>query len=316
MKVLIPDLPTTDELIPFLRRIDANRIYSNGGPLVTELESRLDGVCVSSATLGLELAVSCLFRPGMRVRIPAFSFVATATAVLRTGRSPVLCDVDSETWAGIECDLPVCPFGAAVPGGGALIDAAAAYGNQKEGNRVFSLHATKNLAAGEGGVVCGEERLKEKVRELTNFGMREGQVRRLDGTNAKLSEYGAAVALASLERLPRVLAKRQLLEARYRSNLAGFELQKRPAGSYSQFPVLVDERERVVQELQAFGIETRSWYCPTLNFHPAYTNLHTDGPLKTAKMLSERLLCLPFHSFMSLEDVDEVSDRLKRVTGR
>ena len=55
LRVLRPDVPTTDQILPYLRRIDAAKWYSNGGPLVRELERRMGGVTVASATLGLEL---------------------------------------------------------------------------------------------------------------------------------------------------------------------------------------------------------------------------------------------------------------------
>lgn len=323
MKVLIPDLPSADELLPYLRRIDAAKWYTNDGPLVRELEEKTSGVAVSSGTLGLELAAKAVFPLHSpyggfltnRIRIPAFTFPATATALLRAGFTPILCDVDRDSWALPNPDdrsLVVSPFGA--PVSGYLVDAASSWGNPVDGNRVYSLHATKCFPAGEGGLICGDEGLLDRVRRARNFGLEYylGIVNCSGGTNAKLSEYHAAVALASLERLPRVVAKRQALEARYRANLAGVvEMQNRPVGSYAIFPVLVPDRERVALELKERGIETRSWYCPTLEKHPVYANLHTDGPLKVAKMLSEQVLCLPYHSFMTEGDADQVSDCLR-----
>lgn len=311
MKVLIPDLPSADDILPYLRRIDASRQYSNDGPLVAELERRLDGVLVASATLGLELACSRLFALGAEVRIPAFTFVATATAVLRAGLSPVFVDVNRDTWSANEAHLPVCAFGAPVSGGH-LIDAAAAWGNQVTGNRVYSLHATKTFGIGEGGLVCGNPGLLDYVRHARNFGLKDGLIQYPGGTNAKLSEYHAAVGLAQLKRLPAIVKKRQALEARYRQNLEGVvEMQKRPIGSYAIFPVLVPERERVARELAAYDIETRSWYCPTLDQHPTTAKFHTSGTLKVTKMLSAQVLCLPLHSFLTEGDVDQVSDCLR-----
>jgi len=311
VKVLIPDLPTADDLLPWIRRIDANKQYSNGGPLVRELESRLDGVLVSSATLGLELAAKVLFRGP--VRIPAFTFAATATALIRAGLEPVLCDVDRDTWAiegGDDC-LAVCPFGAPVSPG-KLVDAASAWGNGQTGNRVYSLHATKAFGVGEGGLVCGDPDLLYQIRYMSNFGLHENVLTFPDGTNAKMSEYHAAVGLAQLERMPAIVKKRQALEVRYRENLEGVvESQKRPIGNYSIFPVLVPERERVANELASYGIETRSWYCPTLDMHPLTANLRTSSGLKVANLLSRQVLCLPMHSFVTEEDCDSVCDRLR-----
>lgn len=315
MKVLVPDVPVAAELLPYLRRIDGAKWYSNTGPLVRELEARLGGVTVSSATLGLELAAQVLFRK-RRVRIPAFTFAATATALLRAGFEPVLCDVDAN-WCLKDPDeqsLPVCPFGASVAPGG-LVDAAAAWGNQHSGNRVFSLHATKSLPAGEGGVICGDLELLERVRRLANFGFEvtpfaHGIVSEA-GTNAKLSEYHAAVALASLDRWPVTSMWRRSLNAAYSLRLAHVAQQPRAVdGIYTTFPVLVPRAAAVAREMAAQGVETRRWYTPTLERHPAFRNLPVDGDLANCRRLNEELLCLPFHAGVTERDVDRVCEVL------
>ena len=315
LKVMIPDCPTADEILPFLREIDANRWYSNGGPLVKRLEARLGGVAVSSATLGLELASRHVFKR-LRVRIPAFTFVATATALLRAGFEPVLCDVD-DAWVLKDIDedsLPVCPFGAPVPPGG-LVDAAAAFGLQREGARVYSLHATKILPAGEGGIVCGPPDLLDYVRRQANFGLVAGPFSHgivvEAGTNAKLSEYHSAVALAALDRAASSIAWRIRLENEYRLRLTWLETQDRPVGAYSAFPVLVPDAAEVSRRMAEAGIETRRWYTPTLERHPAFSSLRVDGPLTKCAQLNEQCLCLPFHSEVSINDVDRICEVLK-----
>ena len=319
LKVLVPDVPTADEILPYLRLIDEARWYSNGGPLVQELERRMGGVAVSSATLGLELAAQCLFDRRHKVRMPAFTFAATATAVMRAGFEPLLCDVGPD-WGLIDPQerqtLNVCPFGVAVSGG-TLIDAASAWGNQTDGVRVYSLHATKALPAGEGGMVCGPPELLERVRRLACFGFDKskhthGVVAEV-GTNAKLSEYHAAVALAALDRWPATVAWRQALDAAYRERLDGVvACQVRPAGGvYTTFPVLVKNADAVAELLAGEGIETRRWYTPTLNHHPALRWLKTEGQLPNTAILNETLLCLPFHRGVTADDVDRVCERLE-----
>lgn len=113
--LLVPDLPTADELLPWLQRIDKNRWYTNFGPLVLEFESALTHylsnrssgssqgeIClttVSSGTAAIELAVLALALPeSSRVLLPAFTFPATCTAIQRAGLSPVFSDVDEKSW--------------------------------------------------------------------------------------------------------------------------------------------------------------------------------------------------------------------------
>lgn len=321
MKVLVPYGPTADEVLPYLRRIDAAHWYSNSGPLVRSLEARMGGVSVASATLGIELASRCVFKK-KRVRIPAFTFVATATALIRAGFDPVLCDVSLENWGLVDPDeqsLSVCPFGASVAPGG-LVDAAAGYGNQLSGNRVYSLHATKSLSAGEGGMVCGDEDLIERVRKLANFGLERSDLHNHGvvteaGTNAKMSEYHAAVGLASLDAWPKNRAKREQLAKWYRERLIyRVEFQPNP-GVQTVFPIRIKNAEEVAKRLASRGIETRRWYTPTLDRHPAFRHLER-GALDNCHTLADEILCLPFHLGMDERDVDIVCDALGSVPKR
>jgi dTDP-4-amino-4,6-dideoxygalactose transaminase len=109
--VLRSQLPETDRLIPYLRRIDASRTYSNFGPLVLELEQRLIAhfglpdcnlVSASSGTAALVAAILALSGRATIERpfalMPSFTFVATAVAAEQCGYQPALADVDPQTW--------------------------------------------------------------------------------------------------------------------------------------------------------------------------------------------------------------------------
>lgn len=109
--VLRPRLPDADMLLPYLRRIDAARIYTNHGPLSSLFEKRLaehwalppDGVvCASSGTAAL---IGAIIGSAGRARkerpiamVPAFTFVATAAAVQACGYDPYVVDVDADSW--------------------------------------------------------------------------------------------------------------------------------------------------------------------------------------------------------------------------
>ena len=301
-------------------------------------------VSVANATLGLELGLLALgLPPGARVLVPALTFVASAAAIVRAGLEPVLCDVAEGSWvltpeiaraaakaAGAAAVMPVATYGLAAPvedwdrfgaetGVRVLIDAAGAYGNQMRAGRsgaVFSLHATKGLGAGEGGfVVSTDAALIHDIKERTNFGidLANGDVTRI-GTNAKLSEYHAAVALASLERWTESRERRVALHARYLEALGrhcpAVTLQRRPAqGVYTILPVLLPphaQAVRVQERLARLGIETRRWYCPTLEHHTAFRGIRVAGELRVARALTERLLALPFHPFLAADEIERV----------
>jgi dTDP-4-amino-4,6-dideoxygalactose transaminase len=139
--VFRPQLPRCRDVLTYLRRIDATRIYSNHGPLLLELERRLssrlgmpsDGVrCASSGTNALIGAILATAGRATALRpwaiVPAFTFVATAAAVELCGYQLYLADVDANSWLldpemlirhpmreHIGLVIPVATFGRPVP---------------------------------------------------------------------------------------------------------------------------------------------------------------------------------------------------------
>lgn len=368
IRCLVPDLPQAQELLPWLARIDANRWYTNSGPLLREFEQRLatfiegaqqDGcVAVSSGMSAVELGLRALrIGAGHRVLVPALTFPATALAVARCGAEPVLADVDPMSWtltpaiaretlARMQLDaiVPVATYGAPLPvdawdelagdaGVPVLVDAAAALGLQRVGRRThfaFSLHATKPLGVGEGGVlVAAQPGIAATVRRMANFGFDAGVVREGGGTNAKLNEYAAAVGLVQLQRWSHLLARRTEVFDEYKLGLAalpGVSLQ----GSIVAPPSVLCVRlpagaTAFAAALAQDGIETRRWYLPPLHRHPAFGGVRRLGPNGAAELpvtdrLDETLLGLPFHTRLSTDDVAAVvrslATHLDQLVGR
>jgi dTDP-4-amino-4,6-dideoxygalactose transaminase len=144
-RYVVPDMPSADELLPYLRQIDTNRWYSNFGPLVTEFEARLQAhlssvndnarggelyltsmtTCYHALQVGLQLFH---LPPAANVLVPAVTFPACPLAVRHAGGVPVLADVDRETWQltpaaarriaekiPIHAVMPVAVYGVPVP---------------------------------------------------------------------------------------------------------------------------------------------------------------------------------------------------------
>jgi len=257
LSLLIPNLPTTEQLLPWLQRIDHAKWYTNFGPLIQEFESKLIKLfappsniyltTTSSGTTALELALLALNLPPNQVALlPAFTFPATATAIQRVGLRPLFTDIDKHNWLltpdiarqvlqqmTFDIVVPVATFGCPQPvdewdkfseetGIPVLIDAAAAFGFQAIGQHclvTFSFHATKPFGIGEGGlVVARSESLINRIRNLSNFGIDNGIIMQ-SGNNAKLSEYHAAVGLAQLERWTQIIESRQTIWQTYKKYL-------------------------------------------------------------------------------------------------
>jgi dTDP-4-amino-4,6-dideoxygalactose transaminase len=354
--LMIPDIPPAEAILPHLKRIDANRWYTNFGPLVRDFERALAAqvagdkgvplVTVSNATVGIELALQALqLPPKARVLVPALTFVATGTAVLRAGFEPVISDVDPDCWlltpeiasraaarSRIDAVLPVATFGCPqdvaawrrwselheLP---VLVDAAGAFGNQPVGPVpvVFSLHATKSLGIGEGGFVASDDAdYIARIRRLSNFGLGASHAEVMEaGTNGKMSEYHAAVGLAAL---PRWRAKREVrlsLQAGYRLALqqhcAGIVWQDRPEGIPTLMVVALPagvDAGHVASTLAHAGIETRRWYHPPLSGHAAFAGCERAGSLDVSADLAGRLLGLPFHLQLGVDDISTVCSTL------
>lgn len=306
IKLLVPHMPRTEQLLPYLHQIDKNRQYTNNGPLVMELERRLSlryglpVVTTSSGTTALELMYQQAYIHGTReITLPAFTFPAASLAATRMGLEVQYTDVDIFTWSA----PGVANFG--LPTTGKLIDAAGAFGEQQVVSgqvACFSLHATKVLGAGEGGYIVDGVGDGAELRIAANFGFnpiaRTGTPPMGWGTNAKMSEYSAAVALASLDIYESVSWK--YLHNWYMEYLPlGALPQKRPLGVYPMLAVRLSRRAERVEELMAArGIETRRWYCPVL------------APRPTAIELASTLLGLPYHLYMTKNDVYYVCECL------
>lgn len=315
-------MPTADRLLPYLRKIDRNRWYTNFGPLVLELEKRLSRqyggahvVTTSSGTSALQLALLHVKDAGFElVGFPALTFPATALAAHYVGLQVLLDDVDPDTWS---CGY-VAAFG--LPGHGpGIVDAAGAFGEQIVAvgtTACFSLHATKALGAGEGGyIVTHDAEAADYYRRMSNFGILPRTNGRSEGRgiNAKMSEYHAAVGLASLDiwdREPWL----QLFDW-YAENLPEPVVQqKRPRGVYPMIAVkLPCAVEPVMEAMAAAGIETRRWYNPCLAEHPLFSVKDWRKKLPVTADLSDHLLGLPYHTYLTEHDVARICAALRRA---
>jgi len=160
------------------------------------------------------------------------------------------------------------------------------------------------------------------VRRLANFSFDGGLVRSEHGTNAKLSEYAAAVGLAQLDRWPQLLERRWRAFGDYRRGLLAIpevamqSPEKGPPATMSGR--LPQPAAPVVAALAQSGIEARRWYLPPLTEHPAFRGARRIGPngsehLPVTDDLANTLLGLPFHTRLSNDDVRQVTDALAAV---
>jgi dTDP-4-amino-4,6-dideoxygalactose transaminase len=349
--VLRPKLPSSERLAPYLQAIDRSRIYSNFGAQVRALEERLAShfglqggtvTTAANATLGLALALAAQgATPGTLCVMPGWTFVASANAAVFAGLRPYFVDVDASTWAldplviaeaiaaapaPVGAVMVVAPFGLPIDyaawdafksraGLPIVIDAAAAFDSLQIGETpaVVSLHATKVLGAGEGGFVASRDtRLIRSIRQRSNFGFDGSRSAAVPAINAKLSEYHAAVALASLDTWSEIRAAWVSVAGGYRQALAGSNCCKLQPGFgeawiSSTCIVSVDERvhARTLQALATAGIDTRLWWGNGAHSHPA-TSAFPRARLPVTENLAKTTLGLPFYQDIQQNEVQHI----------
>lgn len=239
-----PSVPPIELYLPYIKRVDENRMYSNFGPMQAEFKDRLASLfemksnqleLFSSGTMALIAALTALKNPKRPYCIlPSWTFVATAHSVVAAGLEPIFVDVDLHSMQVTQKEigslpqeilekasvvLLVAPFGARLNfdgldqlskkyGFAVLCDCAAGFESIKSPiyPTVVSLHATKMFGIGEGGVlISADEGLIKKSHAYINFGFDGGREAKHSGVNGKLSEFHAAVGRGGLDAWPESL---------------------------------------------------------------------------------------------------------------
>jgi dTDP-4-amino-4,6-dideoxygalactose transaminase len=358
LPVLRPDLPSAADLLPYLEEIDQRRWYSNSGPLVVRLEEQLSRhlgfsshsvITTANATLGLTVALMARRAPpGSICLVPSWTFAATPHAASAAGLIPWFVDVDRRTWAlnpdhvtemlkqmprPVAALIVVSPFGAPIDvqaweqfedrtGVLVIVDAAAAFDTTRASRLPFviSLHATKILGAGEGGFIAStDSQFLERVRACCNFGFQGSRNAMLPALNAKMSEYHAAVALASLASWSVTRQRHIRIMEWYRRGVAHVDrvsLQPKYGHGWvsGTTSVLLPPctRDGVCKNLLQSGIETRLWWGTGCHTQPAFMDC-PSGALPVTEELGRRVLGLPHFPDMRKQDVDTVVNSLSEA---
>lgn len=249
--------PSWERYRAAMQGIFDRRYYTNQGPLVDELEERLQNylnvpnvICVTNATIGLMMAAEAMDLGG-KVILPSFTFIASAQSLSWCGIEPLFCDVDSQThqidtdrlqslldedvqgimavnlWGGT-CDIGALESFAKQNDLRLYFDSAHAFGCETRGRmvggfgslEVFSFHATKVLSATEGGCLCtDDDDLAARLRNIRSSYGAGRPVSVVKTSNGRMSEAQAAVALMSLDDFPMNRRNNEMLYHRYASNL-------------------------------------------------------------------------------------------------
>ncbi len=303
-------------------------------------------VAVSSCTSGLMLVERCLKLRG-EVITPSFTFFATGHGLLWNGLKPRFADIDAET---VQVDpqsvsrsigsetgaiLGVHLFGCPAPvaeleelaqsrGVPLIFDGAHALGATVDGKTVaawgdatvYSLSPTKQLTAGEGGLIATRHAaLATELRKARNYGKGATYDCEVLGLNARMTEFQAALCREGLTSLPASLERRRRLALIYEQELSaveGIRLQTIPRNATSgrkDFALFIrtDQgfaRESIEAALDAAGVETRRYFDPPLHEQQLYREFYDPQrePLTQTIRASREVVCLPIHRGVSEAD--------------
>lgn len=305
-------------------------------------------VAVNNGTAALHLAFSALgIGPGDEVITQANTFIATVAAILMTGARAVLVDVAPPTYGidpgaveaaitsrtkaivpvhmfGHPCDLESIERIAKKHGIPVVEDAsqahAATYDGKMIGSRemaTFSFYPGKNLgSAGEGGaVVVRDGALARRMRLLRDHGSEKKYIHEAVGFNYRLEGIQGAVLGVKLRYLAAWTKARNDVAARYDSELPSIERPELAANStsaYHIYPVLVEDRERIIAALKEDGIDTNIHYPIPCHLQPGYKMLgYKQGDFPQSERLASMELSLPIFPELSREQIDRVAAALR-----
>jgi perosamine synthetase len=305
-------------------------------------------VAVNSGTSALHLGLLAAgVGPGAEVIVPSFTFAATANAVALTGATPVFADIDLRTFCldprdveqrisertvgimpvhlyGHPADMPALEALAAAHGLQLFEDAAQAHGARLHGRPVgtfgtfgaFSLYPTKNMTAGEGGMLCaGSAQLEQVARLLRNQGMLQPYHNELVGLNNRMTDVHAAIGRVQLTRVDGFTAQRRANAAFLDQHLNGVTLPKVIAGAehvYHQYTVRVPEdRDRVARALEIeHGIGCGVFYPVPVHRLPSFA-VNCDLPV--TEQAARECLSLPVHPALTQADLERIVTALDAV---
>jgi dTDP-3-amino-3,4,6-trideoxy-alpha-D-glucose transaminase len=327
------------------------------GPEVESFESEFAGYVGTEHCVGLANGTDALViglralgvGAGDEVVVPAFTFFATAEAVVALGATPVFCDVDPDTWCMTAATaepvigertralVPVHIFGNPAPVPelvelaesrdiAVLEDAAQAHGAELGAGKAgaladaaaFSFFPSKNLGGfGDGGALTTRNHgVAEAARLLRTRGSLDKRVFTEVGYNSRLDEIQAAGLRVLLPHLPEwIEARRRAAGSYLEAGLAGqAQVQTEAPGGRSSwhiFAVASPERDRLAAALADAGIEARPYYETPLYRQPALERWAPAEPLAETERICSQILALPMGAALPQDAPGEVVEAIR-----
>lgn len=308
------------------------------------------GIGVGNGTDALTIALrACGIGAGTEVITVSHTAVATVAAIELTGATPVLVDIDLDTYTinpdQIESAL-TSRTGAIVPvhlyghpadmtpileiakryGLYVIEDCAQAHGAEYKGKKVgsfgnmaaFSFYPTKNLGAfGDAGmIICNDAILADNAQALRQYGWKHSRFSKIAGLNSRLDELQAAILRVKLRYLDENNIKRRRLAEIY-NKILGKSCLMPPAEMnwakhcYHQYVIRHPERTKIQAWLMDQSISTLVHYPMPVHLQPAYQGrTPTLASMKYTEQAASTVLSLPMYPELAEADIEVVAYQL------
>lgn len=358
--VTSPLLPNENEFSELLKEVWKSKWITNNGHFHKKLEAALAEYLkvpyislFTNGTLPLLTALQALRVSGEVITTP-YSFVATTHSIWWNGARPVFVDIDPKTGNidpnrieaaitprttaimpvhvyGKPCDTSRIQEIADKYGLKVIYDAAHAFGVEVNGESILnagdlstlSFHATKVYNTVEGGaLVMHDEKMKQRIDYLKNFGF-AGETEVVGpGINSKMDEIRSVYGLLNLRQVDDAIETRHQIAIYYRNALRtieGISFWDDMPGvkhNYSYFPVFVDTdkygmtRDELYYLMKSHNVLGRRYFYPLISEFSTYRGLPSANPdnLPEAHRMANTVICLPMHHELEAEDLNRVLD--------
>ena len=306
---------------------------------------------VANGTDAIELALRALdIGLGDEVITVSHTAVATIAAIESTGANAILVDVepdyytiDTDQLEAVSSDKTKAIIAVHLYGQSAdlnsirdfckrkniflIEDVSQAHGATYQGKRLgsigdiacFSCYPTKNLGAiGDAGLIATNNNdLATKVRALREYGW-NNRVSEYKGRNSRLDEIQAAILRIKLKHLDSDNEKRRHLAEYYTSELKDYQI-KLPvtrSGNESVFHlyvIRVEERQKLLDHLQASGIQAGVHYPIPVHLQPAYKDrISISSNMNITENIATKIISLPMYPELSIQNAEKVTDTVKK----
>ena len=363
----VPLMDPSAQWAPIADRVKARigEVVDSGrfilGPLVREAEAELarrvgaaHGIGVANGTDALVIALQAMgVEPGDEVICPAYTFYATAEAIVQAGGVPVFVDVRADTLCidpeaveaaitprtrgllpvhlfGHPADMPALRAIADRRGLFVLEDAAQAFGAALGGAPVgslgdaatFSFFPTKNLPAfGDGGLITTSDAgIEDRSRVLRFHGSKDKVTFERVGFNSRLDELQAAVLLELAPHVDSWNDARIAAAERYAALGLG-ELMELPSVApgarhiYHLYVARTPQRDELAAALKERGVAAAVYYGHPLHLQPVFEHLgYREGSLPVTEQAGREGLALPMFPTLTADQQSEVVDAVRAAS--